>query len=75
MVESESQIPASSFGAMPVLQPLQNQTPQQVPEQLQTSSRVIIPSVKGVVDKEEVLKLVKKNVPVDAPVVRMISSN
>jgi len=42
---------------------------------LQTSSRVIIASVKGVVDKDEVLKLMQKNVPLDAPVVRLISSN
>ena len=53
----------------------ENQEAKGLPTQTQTSSRSVIKTENGLVPKEQVKALMQANIPPDAPLVRMISSN
>ena len=72
MVENTSeQQSVAEFG---FIQP-QDEAPKGSTQQSTTSSRVILKTVKGLVPKEEVKKLLAETIPSDAPLIRNISTN
>jgi hypothetical protein len=72
MVENTSeQQSVAEFG---FIQP-KDEAPKGSTQQSTTSSRVILKTVKGLVPKEEVKKLLAETIPSDAPLIRNISTN
>ena len=53
----------------------QVEAPGELPSNTMTSARQVLPTVKGLVNKDAVREIMQANIPPDAPVVKMISSN